>query len=71
MFVGMPGHTAALLSQQIAGRLKRAALLELLSGANNGTLRDNENQQDRSFTLQAERAIGKRAAAIRRAGSRH
>jgi hypothetical protein len=44
---------------------------ELLSGANNGTRRNKENQQDRSFTPRAERAIGKRAAAIRRVGVRH
>jgi hypothetical protein len=42
-----------------------------LSGANNGTRRNKENQQDRSFTPRAERAIGKRAAAIRRVGVRH
>jgi hypothetical protein len=67
MFVGTPGHMAALLSQQIAGRLiqeNAPRCFELLSGAKNGTRRNKENQQDRSFKPQAERVIGKQAAAV-------
>jgi ribosomal protein L5 len=74
MFVGTPGHTAALLWQQIAARLnlgKRAALLQLLSGAKNETRRNKEKQQDRSFRLRAEHAIGSQAAVIQRLCWRH
>jgi hypothetical protein len=74
MFFGTPGHMAALLSQQIAGRLTQEnapRCFELLSGARNGTRRNKENQQDRSFRPLAERVIGKRVAEIRRVVVRH
>jgi hypothetical protein len=70
MFFATPGHTAVLLSLQIAGRLIQGnapRCLELLSGAKNGARRNKDNQQDRSFRPRGERAIGKRAAAARRA----
>jgi hypothetical protein len=44
---------------------------DLLSDAKNGTRRDKENQQDRSFRPRAERAIGKRAVADQQTGARH
>src|SRR5262249_14491196 len=74
MFVATPVHRAALLWQQIAGRLSyetRRAALNAVGRKKRNAPRQRQSAKAAAFRSLAERAIGKQAAAVPRAAVRH